>query len=650
MKNGIISGVLFLLIFQIQAQSTRVSLYESFCGETCPPCAATNPMIHNLLSSTVNTALIVGISWETPIPSAPTNTWSLYQTNKIEHDWRWKPSSSAGYGYGINFVPNGRLDGQNPTLFGANSDNSANMNNTVIATAQSYTTPFSINIIKVWDATYSSINAFVQITSASNFTAAGNLTFRLVMIEREVHFATPSGTNGEKDFYNSVVKSFPSLQSGTSMSGTWTAGQTQSFILNCVVPSYVRDKSEIALVGFIQDDGNRKVWQTKLSEEEKLPYDVKAISLNAPKVICKSQITCTVSVKNNGSLPVDSLIIAPSIDGSTFSPVSYYAGMAPNDTGKFVLNFTAPTFSSGIHTLNCEVKVINGTDFNTSNNNANVLFANNTSAYSGIPIVEGFSGTFPPSGWTILSSQNSYSWVKYIGAGGFQQSSECVRMNMYNIPSGNVSEMYMRDVDLRGANIPVLSFDVAYCPYFGSSSDNLIIQVSADCGETWISVYNKSGLVLNTNPYQCSSNWVPSTASDWRHEILPLAGFDLKSVLVKFTGISGNGNNVYLDNINLIQTNPLSVSEHSGSSGSTLSIFPNPGQSEMFIRTEVSEECDATLNVLNELGQYLLKQKLSLHSGPNEIQLDVSQFTNGLYQVMVETPMGSSVKKCAVNH
>src|SRR3954467_15381086 len=67
------------------AQTTRLSLYEEFTGETCNPCAATNPGLQTVLNA--NTSKIVAIKWQVPIPSAPTTTWSLYQTNKPDIDW-----------------------------------------------------------------------------------------------------------------------------------------------------------------------------------------------------------------------------------------------------------------------------------------------------------------------------------------------------------------------------------------------------------------------------------------------------------------------------------------------------------------------------------------------------------------------------------
>ena len=259
MKKNLLSLCLMVLGVSAIAQTPRLSLYEEFTGETCPPCASTNPGLDAKLSASTNTPLMVAIKWQVPIPSAPTLTWSLYQTNKTEIDWRWK-SGSGNYGYSpaISSAPSSKIDGQEATVFGAAGGHPNYLNNGVIATAQSYTSAFSVTLNRAWNANGTAITATVNIQATANFTAVGPLVFRLVMIEEEVNFATQPGTNGEKHFYHPVIKSFPNIQTGTSMASTWTIGQTQTFTINCPLPSYVRSKAEVALVGFIQDDGNQK--------------------------------------------------------------------------------------------------------------------------------------------------------------------------------------------------------------------------------------------------------------------------------------------------------------------------------------------------------------------------------------------------------
>jgi hypothetical protein len=240
MKNFTLTIILLSISLTAFSQTPRMSLYEEFTGETCPPCASTNPGLNLLLASPTNTPKIVAIKWQVPIPSAPSNTWSLYQTNKVEIDWRYKSVAAGGYGYvpAINSAPSSKIDGQEASVFGAASGHPANLNNNVISTAQSYTSAFSISVSRAWDASCSSINLTVSIAASANFNAVGALKFRTVMVENIIDFPTAPGSNGEKHFEDVAIKSFPTLQSGISMASSWTIGQTQTFTLNCPIPSY----------------------------------------------------------------------------------------------------------------------------------------------------------------------------------------------------------------------------------------------------------------------------------------------------------------------------------------------------------------------------------------------------------------------------
>ncbi len=80
MKKNLLVFGLFLLAISVSAQTPRLSLYEEFTGETCPPCAAVNPYLNSLLASPTNSPKVVAIKWQVPIPSASSKPWSLYQT------------------------------------------------------------------------------------------------------------------------------------------------------------------------------------------------------------------------------------------------------------------------------------------------------------------------------------------------------------------------------------------------------------------------------------------------------------------------------------------------------------------------------------------------------------------------------------------
>ena len=643
MKKKLLTLSASLIAAIVLAQTPRLSLYEEFTGETCPPCAATNPGLNAILSSPNNTPNIVAIKWQVPIPSAPSNTWSLYQTNKVEINWRY-----STYGYGINSAPSGRIDGQSQTVFGAISDHPAYMSDGIIATAQSYTSAFTVTMDRAWDATCSSVNLTVNITASANFTATGALVFRTVMIERLIQFSVQPGTNGEKIFEDVAIKSFPSIQNGVAMASTWTTGQSQTFTLNCPIPSYTRKKEEIAFVGFIQDDGNRQVAQAVLADKQALPNDAVAIAAKVP-VTCNNVIFPEVVVMNKGLNSITDLTITPYADGVAGALTTWSGNLATNTSTIIPLNSINTSTASGSHTFSYNITAMNATDFNLTNNAAKVIFlvAGN---YQSTPVVEGFDlGVYPPSGWTLINPNNGVStWARSISAGGYGLTYESTKYDFFNnTVIGDQDELYLPPANLSGLNNPILSFDVAYAQRTSISDDKLEVLVSDDCGATWFNAYTSSGTTgLTLLSLPVTNAYLPAD-NDWNSVSLALPNYNKPNVIVKFVTTNDNGNNLYLDNINLSQSKPTGISTLTNAEVN-LTLYPNPANGIANLRINTSASFNANLSLVNVLGQTVYNKQVILNGGTNSIQLDVSELAQGAYSVVIDSKNGASIKKLMV--
>ncbi len=651
MKKDLFAFCLVLFGFSLIAQTPRLSLYEEFTGETCPPCASTNPGLNVLLASPTNTPKIVAIKWQVPIPSAPSNTWSLYQTNKTEIDWRW---TANGYGYNpaINSAPSSKIDGQEATVFGAISGHPTNLNNAVIATAQSYTSAFQVGMSRAWNYNCSAVIVTVNIQATANFTSTGSLVFRTVMVEKLIQFSVQPGTNGEKNFEDAAIKSFPTLQSGVSMAPTWTVGQTQTFTLNCVIPSYARKKSEIAFVGFIQDDGNKKVAQAYRLDKAALPSEGISVVNTKVDVTCTNSITPKITVINSGQNVITNLNITPYTDGVAASPINWTGNIGLGLSANISLSGVTSSTVAGNHTFSYNINYINtpATIFNqtTISNKASYLVA--TSSQTS-PVAEGFLfGTYPPVGWSLSNPDAGASWVRVTNAGGFGLTSQSAKYDFYNNTApGDVDELYLPPTNLAGDSDPDMTFDVAYVQRTATSDDKLEVFVSDNCGANWKSVYSASGVGLATVPSPQFSAFTPnpSDASHWRTEAISLVGFNKENVLVKFVTTSDHGNNLYLDNVNLWQSKPVGLSKPNTTSFS-VNLFPNPTSGNAALKISSLSVGSAKVSVINMLGQVVYTKQTKLDTGVNTVSLDTKEFANGVYNVIVEGNQGTVIKKLNV--
>ena len=651
------------------AQTPRLSLFEEFTGETCPPCAATNPGLNQILASPTNTPKVVAIKWQVPIPSTPTNTWSLYKTNQAEIDWRYKSTAAGGYGYmsqwtsttaptsGINAAPTGFFDGKHQWVFGAASDHPAYVTSGIIATAQSYTSAFSVTMTRAWDATFSSVNLTVNIVATANFSAAAgpstsptpSLVFRTVMVERLIQFSVQPGTNGEKEFEDVAIKSFPSLQTGVAMAPTWTVGQSQTFTLNCPVPSYCRDKAEVAFVGFIQDDVTREVAQAVRADKSPINNDAKALSVSLPPLSCGTTFTPGMVIANNGTTAITSMTITPYIDGVAGTPINWTGNLA----GLATTTLNAYSFStsvSGTHTYSFMINNVSGGDINTTNNSRSGSFFLATS-YQGAPVAEPFATTlFPPAKWGVVNVDAGASWSRVSTTNGISQTTGtgASKYDFYNNSNyGDKDELILPPMDLRGVNVPTLNFDVAYAQY-SNEDDSLEVYISTDCGSSWQNVFVKSGSGLSTAAAQTSA-FLPSSAGQWRAEEVPLPGYNVNNVLVKFVASTDYGNNLYLDNVNLSQTNTNMVGINTESQNlSGVNLYPNPANQATSLRVKVQTATDISIKLTNTLGQVVYQTTYQAQAGNNDIALDVKELATGIYNVELSGNGQSLVKKLTI--
>lgn len=646
MKKNLITIALLCVGFSSMAQTPRLSLYELFTGETCPPCAYANPQVSALLALPTNSVKCVAIKWQVPIPTAPTATWSLYQTNKTEIDWRWPQS---GYGYTIYGAPEARMDGRLVTVFGAPSNNPFDLTSPVIATAQSYTSAFSVTMDREWDATGASINLTVNIQATANFNSVGSLVFRTVMVEREIHFPVQPGTNGEKDFEDVAIRSFPTLTAGISMASNWTTGQTQTFTLNCLIPSYTRKKSEIAFVGFIQDDGNRRVAQAVRCDKQTPTNDAAAISAKVNET-CSSGITPQITIANSGLTPITAMTIVPYIDGVAGTPFNWTGNLAVAANTLITLNLNSPV-TPGVHVFSYNITSVSNIDFEPNNNTLQVsyLVAN---APQATPVAEGFEAvTFPPVGFTAVNPDAGLaSWSRFSLGGGFGLTAYSVKYDFYhNTLIGDQDEFVLPPANLNGSTDPVLMFDLAYTQRNSSSNDLLEVLVSDNCGATWANVFSKAGAVL-TPVGEVSADYIPNQydPSHWRTETVTLTGYNQPNVLVKFRTTNDHGNNLFLDNINLKQNNPsVGIRENTGGS-IAVTLFPNPAEEVVTIGITATGN-NATVRVVNTLGQLVYSKQQALNTGASTLQVEVGDFAPGIYSVVVESESGMQVKKLMVD-
>ncbi|MDQ3190204.1 MAG: T9SS type A sorting domain-containing protein [Bacteroidota bacterium] len=248
--------------------------------------------------------------------------------------------------------------------------------------------------------------------------------------------------------------------------------------------------------------------------------------------------------------------------------------------------------------------------------------------------------TFPPQGWSRINPDNSISWSRATAVSGFGLGSGSARMDNFNYNAINQSDhLISAPVDFTGINTPIiLEFDIAYARFSSLRHDSLIVSISTNCMLSWDRIYAKGDTLLSTNNGEIATNSFVPLDNQWRRESINLDQFyNNQRVFIKFENISGNGNKLYLDNINVsdVTSNVLNKAVNT-----IFNVFPNPSSDVFNIETTKQAE---DVKIYNLLGELILEK--GFNPGEEIIKIDLSTFSSGIYIIEISFQEETQRKK-----
>jgi hypothetical protein len=184
----------------------------------------------------------------------------------------------------------------------------------------------------------------------------------------------------------------------------------------------------------------------------------------------------------------------------------------------------------------------------------------------------------------------------------------------------------------------ILIYDVAYSTYQGNS-DTLAFKLSLDGGDTWKLLKKNAGPGLETSRAQ-SQLFIPAN-HQWRTGFVDLAGYAGTCVMISFTGSSGDGNNLYVDNLRFgeFPESPLFVSQN----------YPNPVREDLTkIEINLPNLHAGKLAVYDVTGKVIYEKRLEPAFNNFVVEIDVSQLTPGYYLYRITSDRFSSTKRMIV--
>lgn len=262
-----------------------------------------------------------------------------------------------------------------------------------------------------------------------------------------------------------------------------------------------------------------------------------------------------------------------------------------------------------------------------------------------LPIVESFeSSTFPPLDWHISNPNGNTTWIRSNLAASYGTASVSFDNLDVNTKNGERDILSTPLIDFRyGVNaLTELVFSRAYAPreLFGQIiSDTLSVIASIDSGLTWTTIWSKSGSDLATSPTLATgANSFTPKANEWVTTKVNVGSlYEGKAgVLFAFENRCGRGGKVWLDNVVIQNTIPLSLVNMNADVKVDLKLFPNPSQDFTTLQIELKQKQDVNAIMYDMLGKVVWSKHFNSIDCISEI-IRLDNIKAGQYSIKIQS-------------
>lgn len=361
-----------------------------------------------------------------------------------------------------------------------------------------------------------------------------------------------------------------------------------------------------------------------------------ATGVNLPAALCQAEFSSSSTIICAGST-VD--FADESFFGVTGRTWTFDGGMPLTSPD----SATTVTYNTpGVYAVTLEVT--NGTNSQTEikTNYISVLPNPGTT----LPYHEGFENltTFPDNyNYFIENDDNGNTWeiTNDVASTGGVKS---LKLTNYNVAGGTEDRFVTGPIDLSVLDASenfLITFDYAYNKRTSGDLEKLRVYVSKDCGVTWSLRKNIQG--DNLSSVVNSSEYTPADKSEWTTITIDnvTSSYYVSNFRVMFQFLGDNGNNIYLDNINLYPQSWLSTTE--SKIENSISVYPNPATNLLNITFLSTSNQNVTIDIYNAVGQKVNQVYAgNVSIGENNFNTSITSLANGIYYVKIK---GDSISK-----
>ena len=297
-------------------------------------------------------------------------------------------------------------------------------------------------------------------------------------------------------------------------------------------------------------------------------------------------------------------------------------------------------------TYSVSLTVSNANGSNSVTKNSYVTVESTTADITTPTFFEGFENLTlgAANGWSTTNLGGGSAWATTTATA--YTGSKSVRLNNISNTPGFIDELITPSIDLTQFTSPRLYYKVAYANL--TATDNITnsfqILSSVDCGKTWGVRRTYTETALETVSPQ-NSTFTPTSQSQWREDNINLSSFAIYSnIIFKFKFVAGEGNNLYLDDINLNNTTSLTEME---SLENNFRVYPNPSDQDAVVYFSTESNATIVVKVFDLLGKEVYNNNMgTLAAGNHNLILNRETLSgSGLYFVRLSVNDTQLTKK-----
>jgi subtilisin family serine protease len=324
------------------------------------------------------------------------------------------------------------------------------------------------------------------------------------------------------------------------------------------------------------------------SDPNMVSYDF-SIDLSAEtealRFICSDFIQPELKITNLGQNTPDSILISYWFSEGTDTSTLQVPGtsaqielspLALDDFGEYEIYFALSYPDKEVF------------DYDVYNNRCKYTFTRTTP--KNLPFSEDFETGIDERIWFVDNPDLDYGWDTF-PVSGLENSQYAATLQFYKYTprAGQKDGLILNNLTLPVSEV-ILTYDLAYQPFFGSSTINDTFQIFVweACDERNRDLlYQAAGDDLYVSD-SIFINFKPEFPGHWRRDTLSLSDYAGKEVSILFQGINQKWNNLYLDNISIKELLIDQTRDEKGRMASFLA-YPNPAGEWLYLRCDDPE-------------------------------------------------------------